>query len=843
MSEFIGSRISLVSRSDIRYVGTLHEINSETSTVALENVTSFGTEGRKANPDDEIPPSDSVYEYIVFRGSDVKDLRIEEAPAPKETKPPQVPNDPAILGSGARPQQAPIQNQPPVGVSQAGSTGPQQPGQPPHFNQYPPQYFPPPAGWGRAGPGPGPGYPGMPYGAPPGWYPPPGQGFPPAPFAPYGYPPGPPGPPGAQFPQGAGPKPAPIGQGVNKQQTPGPATGPVADKQPESKSTSKPAAELTAAPAKDAPTQAALAKPSPTTTQAPSAQSAAAQNPTSTTAPRAAPVGPKSATRIQPAVPLPSSATAKNQQPATTNSSSASATVTSATLRDATEAATAAVAAAMAKLPPINGQSNGNAIDNLAQKVNEMRANDATRGPRQPGASGFPDRGRGRGRGRAEVRKVEVPTTDYDFESANAKFNKGDLVKEAIAGSPLGETQNASAPEANGDSGKPALPVPGYNKSTSFFDNISSEAKERAEGSGVRPGGREWRGEEQRKNLETFGQGSVDNGFRGGFRGRGRGRGYRGRGYIGHPGQGGRARGGGYRGGRGDSQTAIHAKYKIYTIKYLLEVTPRLPSAGVIAAKLLTTTNLLTWQKKEGEIKLKMSFEVQEMSHADLETVVKIEFRAFHPNDTLHMLIYPSPVVPTPSVIEQTTKRQLENWTTGKPPGSEVKWVKAVDTETGEIIGAAKWIFFDKAAGESEEEKQGGKKRWPEAGFKTNWLEPAIPLGGSEGVKGLAGMTGVDDQAYVPLHYLISAFVTLHIKKRGVGKMLVKYGITKADEMGVKSYVEASPLGRRLYKFCGFELVEKVLMHGKDMRDDWKDRALIQYDWLVREVGGPKEYI
>jgi hypothetical protein len=81
-----------------RYVGTLHEINSETATVALENVTSFGTEGRKSNSDEEIPPSDSVYEYIVFRGSDVKDLRIEEAPAAKENKPPQMPNDPAILG-------------------------------------------------------------------------------------------------------------------------------------------------------------------------------------------------------------------------------------------------------------------------------------------------------------------------------------------------------------------------------------------------------------------------------------------------------------------------------------------------------------------------------------------------------------------------------------------------------------------------------------------------------------------------------------------------------------------------------------------------------------------------
>jgi hypothetical protein len=65
--------------------------------VALENVSSFGTEGRKSDPSEEIPPSDSVYEYIVFRGSDVKDLRVEEPPAAKENKAPRVPNDPAIM--------------------------------------------------------------------------------------------------------------------------------------------------------------------------------------------------------------------------------------------------------------------------------------------------------------------------------------------------------------------------------------------------------------------------------------------------------------------------------------------------------------------------------------------------------------------------------------------------------------------------------------------------------------------------------------------------------------------------------------------------------------------------
>jgi hypothetical protein len=58
-------------------------------------VRSYGTEGRKGG-NDEYPPSDVVYEQIVFRGSDVKDLRIEE-PA-KEKAPPTMPQDPAIIG-------------------------------------------------------------------------------------------------------------------------------------------------------------------------------------------------------------------------------------------------------------------------------------------------------------------------------------------------------------------------------------------------------------------------------------------------------------------------------------------------------------------------------------------------------------------------------------------------------------------------------------------------------------------------------------------------------------------------------------------------------------------------
>jgi protein LSM14 len=45
-------------------------------------VKSFGTEGRTGDPMHEIPPQHNTFPLIVFKGSDVKDLKVEESPAP-----------------------------------------------------------------------------------------------------------------------------------------------------------------------------------------------------------------------------------------------------------------------------------------------------------------------------------------------------------------------------------------------------------------------------------------------------------------------------------------------------------------------------------------------------------------------------------------------------------------------------------------------------------------------------------------------------------------------------------------------------------------------------------------
>ncbi|XP_058466356.1 protein LSM14 homolog B-B isoform X2 [Malaya genurostris] len=98
----IGSCISLISKADIRYEGLLFTVDPDRCTIALARVKSYGTEDRETQF--PIAPQNQCYDYILFRGSDIKDIRvINNNP---------VPNDPAIMQMHLPPQQPlpPMQN-------------------------------------------------------------------------------------------------------------------------------------------------------------------------------------------------------------------------------------------------------------------------------------------------------------------------------------------------------------------------------------------------------------------------------------------------------------------------------------------------------------------------------------------------------------------------------------------------------------------------------------------------------------------------------------------------------------------------------------------------------------
>ena len=432
----LGSKISLISKADIRYEGRLFTVDPQECTIALANVRSFGTEDRETQL--PVAPQNQVYEYILFRGSDIKDIRVVNNVS-------SIPNDPAIVQMTVQPSmsQQSYQPQPSYPHPMMGQMGPM-------GGQY-----------------------GTPYGMTMGT----------------------------------------MGPVMGMATAPRDPRGPM-NKQPSVLDLISGGSRSTT------PTSSLLTRKSPTMDQG-------------------IQVGHQQQQQQQPSGNIGKLGDKTNMrtiQPARRDHDSHTGNKTGGTVSQYNEG----------KRDPMkqDGQMQGQGAHQQGGRGNR---------------GGWMNRGnmRGRGRGRggfrnqpgnagAKPKNTLKFDNDYDFEQANTQFEelRSQLAKTKIDSGADNEKKDDSGNETGAGEGEPEEEpeIVHYDKSKSFFDNISCEAVERSKGRFQRT---DWR-TERKLNSETFGVASTR---RGGFRGRG----YYNRGmggmYRGGGGNGGSGFRGGYRGG------------------------------------------------------------------------------------------------------------------------------------------------------------------------------------------------------------------------------------------------------------------------------------------------------
>ncbi|KAI9850371.1 MAG: hypothetical protein M1838_005761 [Thelocarpon superellum] len=176
---------------------------------------------------------------------------------------------------------------------------------------------------------------------------------------------------------------------------------------------------------------------------------------------------------------------------------------------------------------------------------------------------------------------------------------------------------------------------------------------------------------------------------------------------------------------------------------------------------------------------------------SDLAPAWEIMKAAFE-SDPINLVLYPH------GRTAENDEKTLDDWRKEIESEPYHRFVKAVDDETGEMMGWAKWYLYLTERAESE---------WnPPSTDKS----PAEPSNFASIFFGMLAEKRKKIFAGNPYCFLKILVTHPTHQRKGAGYALTKWGCNVAIEKGLPMYVEASNMGHPLYRRCGFEDLEKL---------------------------------
>ncbi|KAB8596091.1 hypothetical protein FH972_025800 [Carpinus fangiana] len=152
-------------------------------------------------------------------------------------------------------------------------------------------------------------------------------------------------------------------------------------------------------------------------------------------------------------------------------------------------------------------------------------------------------------------------------------------------------------------------------------------------------------------------------------------------------------------------------------------------------------------------------------------------------------------------------------------------WIYVTDSTTGDLLGATEWLFYDR-----NPFPQGPQRVtatwWPEGEGREFASELVTRLYRPRMAWCQRAFAALNATAVHPAH-----------RRRGVGTLLMAWGVKRIDELGLDSLIEATDAGRALYERHGYRWMLTVTtdMAKQDASDEWRA--------YHSQLGNPSQHI
>ncbi|KAI1371396.1 hypothetical protein F4677DRAFT_450513 [Hypoxylon crocopeplum] len=174
----------------------------------------------------------------------------------------------------------------------------------------------------------------------------------------------------------------------------------------------------------------------------------------------------------------------------------------------------------------------------------------------------------------------------------------------------------------------------------------------------------------------------------------------------------------------------------------------------------------------------------------DFNEVLPVLYAAFgEPYNSLRKWFIPVHTT-VEAAIEDAKGRNIKNW----KQHDGIHWLKVTDTDSGKVIGAAEWEIREKVS-PSDEPQKPINAYWHTEGSEEKAFAEKL----------LVQLKGFMKERMARPHLELEQLVVHpEHRRRGAGKLLMSWGIQKADELGLESCIESVPFAVPIYEKLGY---------------------------------------